>query len=79
MESGTTSTTLDRVASERRIQLHRQNEPFSGGTIVKITWPDLAGYLDQYDGYDFYKDIVNLRQLIAACAAFNPHVRVHFE
>jgi len=69
----TIDVTLDRVANEPRIQHDRQADPFDGGTIVKIMWPNLAGYPDQGDSPDFYKRIVSFHQLLAAYAAFNPH------
>jgi len=71
----TVDVTLDRVANQPRIQHRKQADSFREGTIVKITWPKIAGYPGQSDNYSFYKRITTFRQLLAAYAAFNPHGR----
>lgn len=73
--------TLDRIAQQPRLEMTTSLDGLvKNGTLVKMHWPDLAGYLAP-DGYSsFYRSqIPDLSQLVSNYAAFNPHVRFLFK
>jgi DNA topoisomerase VI subunit B len=67
----TISVSLDRIA-EQPVLVHETRPAASvkSGTLMRIVWPEIAGFLSPSQWVDSYKSAL---QLISEYAAFNPH------
>ena len=67
---------LDRIAQQPDLQHLTSPDGFvKTGTLVKVTWPEIAGSLNQAGDAGFYNDVAKLLQ---GYAAFNPHVTLTY-
>ena len=62
--------TLDRIGQAPKLCHTFSPTDVKTGTRIKVTWPNVASYLDGDKGHDFY----NADYLLSAYATFNPHV-----
>jgi len=69
---------LDRIAQAPRLELTQAEGLVKNGTLVKIHWPRIAGYLtpDSYTSY--YNCPPTARALVVDYAAFNPHAAFRY-
>lgn len=61
--------TLDRIAQAPRLDLASGPGDVTIGTEITLHWPEVASYLLQAPGRDFY----NVRTLVRNFAVYNPH------
>jgi DNA topoisomerase VI subunit B len=67
---------LDRIAQEPRLEHSVQKDGVvKNGTLIKMHWPGIAGYLDGEKGHAFYKT----DRLLTAYALLNPHARLELK
>jgi len=65
--------TLDRIAQMPRPEMTEHPAIVKSGTIIKVYWPGVAGYLGYPEPGDFYNVSPSAYEVLRHYAAFNPH------
>jgi len=71
----TVNVELDRIAQRPDVWIDEDDSEVKNGTFIKFGWPEIAGYLHDYDYGYFYFDAGTL---LSSYAAFNPHATFRF-
>ena len=68
---------LNHILQQPELKLTEESGFVKNGTLVKIHWPGVAGYLTERRDTDFYNSYPSITDIVSGFACFNPHLTIH--